>query len=166
VTQVTARAPLGPEQLAVYFALLETSSLLQYALEQQVRRDADLSFVQFQILAGLNFIDGGRQRMTDIADRVVYSRSGLTYQARELEKRGLVERLADPDDERATVVAITAAGRRVIRQVLPDHEDVVRQTLLDHLSERDAATLTRILGTLRDRMRTQPPRSARARRSS
>ena len=161
---MTPREPLSQEQLAVYFALLETSSLLQYALEQQVRRDADISFVQFQILAGLHFDPAGRQRMTDIADRVVYSRSAVTYQARELEKRGLVERLADPDDERSTVVAITAAGRRLLTTVLPDHEEVVRQTLLDLLSDRDAATLTRILGTLRQRMRAGPPRSARARR--
>lgn len=161
---MTSGERLAPEQLAVYFALLETSSLLQYAVEQQVRRDGGISFVQFQILAGLNFHEEGRQRMTDIADRVVYSRSGLTYQAGELEKRGLIARLTDPDDERSTVVAITAAGRRLVTGVLPEHEDVVRHTLLDHLSERDATTLTRILGTLRDRMRAQPPRSARPRR--
>lgn len=139
---------------------MESSSLLQYAVEQQLRRDGALSFVQFQILAGLNFHPEGRQRMTDIADRVVYSRSGVTYQVRELEKRGHVDRLADPDDERGTVVAITIAGRGLVDTVLPGHQDVVREMLLDHLGEKDAATLTRLLGTLRDRMRERPPRSA------
>ena len=161
---MTARQRLTREELAVYFALMESSSLLQYAVEQQLRRDGDLSFVQFQILAGLHFHTDGRQRMTDIADRVVYSRSGVTYQARELEKRGYVDRFPDPDDERGTVVAITPAGRALIDEILPDHEDVVRQMLLDHLGEKDAATLTRLLGTLRDRMREQPPRSAAPRK--
>ncbi len=164
MTRVTPRERLAPGQLAVYFALMETSSLLQYGVEQQLRRDGDLSFVQWQILAGLNFHPDGRERMTDVADRVVYSRSGLTYQARELEKRGYVERLADPDDERSTVVAITPTGRQLIGAVLPGHEDVVRELLLDHLGEKDAATLTRLLGTLRDRMRTKPPRSAQPRK--
>jgi DNA-binding MarR family transcriptional regulator len=157
---------LTADELAVYFALLESGRLLQYALEQQVRRDGDISFVQFQILAGLHLgTEHGRERMTDIADRVVYSRSGLTYQARELEKRGYVERLPDPDDDRGTVVAITPAGRELISAILPDHQDVVREMLIDHLGPKDAATLTRLLGTLRDRMREQPPRSARPRKT-
>lgn len=164
---MTAPRELDADQLAAYFALMETSSLLQYAVEQHLRRDGDLSWVQFQILAGLNALEGGRQRMTDIADRVVYSRSGLTYQARELEKRGFVERSADPEDERGTVVTITDAGRRAVLAVLPEHQEVVHRMLLDHLSERDVASLTRILGTLRDRMRAQQPRrSARPRRVS
>ncbi|MHA3703847.1 MarR family winged helix-turn-helix transcriptional regulator [Jatrophihabitans sp. YIM 134969] len=156
---------LDPAEMAVYFALLESGRLLQYALEQQIRRDGDLSFVQFQILAGLHLgTEHGRERMTDIADRVVYSRSGLTYQARELERRGLVERVPDPDDDRGTVVVITGAGRKLIGSILPDHQDVVREMLIDHLDPADAATLTRVLGELRDRMREQPPRSARPRR--
>jgi DNA-binding MarR family transcriptional regulator len=163
---VSDTAPLDGEQLAVYFALMEVSSLLQHAVELQLRADGGLSWVQFQILAGLNDLPGGCQRMTDIADRVVYSRSGLTYQAAQLEKAGLITRTTDADDERSTNVAITAAGRALVRKVLPGHVDIVRETLLQHVNRRDSATLTNVLGKVRDRMRAAPPRSAAPRTPS
>ena len=160
---MTSRDPLAPHQLQTYFALMETASLLQYAVEQQLKADGPLSWVQFQVLAGLALGPHPSQRMTDIADRVVYSRSGLTYQATVLEKRGLVTRSTDPDDERGTVVSVTPAGQQLVEQVLPGHEAVVRAALLDHLDPDDSGALTRLLQRLRDRMRQSPPRSARRR---
>ncbi|MEI4281052.1 MarR family winged helix-turn-helix transcriptional regulator [Klenkia terrae] len=160
---MTSPDHLAPEQLQTYFALMETASLLQYAVEQQLRADGDLSWVQFQVLAGLVLGPEPSQRMTDIADRVVYSRSGVTYQATVLEKRGLVARSADPADDRGTVVSATPAGRALIDRVLPGHEAVVRAALLDLLPAEDAPVLTRLLLRLRDRMRQAPPRSARRR---
>ena len=156
-------ARLAPQQLEVYFALMETASLLQYAVEQQLREDGPLSWVQFQVLAGLALGPQATERMTDVADRVVYSRSGLTYQAGVLEKRGLLTRSPDPTDERGTVVTITPQGRALVEQVLPGHEDVVQQTLLEHLDADDAGRLTGLLHRLRDQMRRRPPRSARRR---
>src|ERR687885_3042627 len=91
---------LEPDELAAYFALIEVSSLLRHAIEQQLRDAGDLSYVQFQLLARLGDAPDGSRRMTDLADGVVYSRSGLTYQAGLLEKRGLVTRGTAPDDER------------------------------------------------------------------
>ena len=62
--------------------------------------------------------------MTDLADGVVYSRSGLTYQAGLLEKAGLVTRAPSADDERSVTVTITDAGRALLAQVLPGHIEV------------------------------------------
>jgi len=152
--------PLDAAQLAAYFALTEVGSLLQHAVEQQLRTDGGLSGVQFQILAGLTEAPAGRERMTDIADRLVHSRSGLTYQAAQLELAGLVIRAPSEQDERSTTVTITAAGRGLIRRVLPGHVEVVRRLLLDPLDRADIAVLTAILGRARDSMRTAPPRSA------
>ena len=156
-------AALGNEQLEVYFALKEVSSLLRYAVEQQLVRDGGLSGVQFEILAGLNDLTDGRERLTDIADRIVYSRSGLTYQAGRLEKARLIARSPDPADERSSMIAITAKGRELVRRVLPGHIQVVRATLLEHLSRDETVLLTAVLRTVRDGMRSAPPRSAKPR---
>src|SRR3954452_2375273 len=118
---------LNSEQLGAYFALMEVSSLLQYAVDEHLRSDGDLSYVQFQILARLVDAPGGRLRMTDLADGVVYSRSGLTYQAGLLDKRGLISRSPSPDDERSVVVTVTDAGRDLIAHVLPGHVALIRQ---------------------------------------
>ena len=154
---------LNTEELSAYFALMEVSSLLQYAVDAHLRAEGDLSYVQFQILARLVDTPGGRLRMTDLADGVVYSRSGLTYQAGLLDARGLITRSPSPDDERSVVVTVTDAGRALVARVLPGHVDDVRRLLLDPMADGDLAVLGEVLGRVRAHMRATPPRSARPR---
>lgn len=151
--------PLKPAQMRAYFALTEAAGLLEYAVQQQLRSEGGLSYVQFEILAKL--VDAQRPlTMTDLADGVVYSRSGLTHQAGLLEKSGLISRKVSPSDQRATIVDITAAGRERVRQVLPGHIDVVRDLLYGALSDTDVRALEKIMTRVRDHMRDRPPRSA------
>ncbi|RJK95988.1 MarR family winged helix-turn-helix transcriptional regulator [Vallicoccus soli] len=159
------RADLDPVQLGAYFALMEVAGLLRHAVEQQLREAGDLSWVQFQLLArlGLDAPDGSA-RMTDLADGVVYSRSGLTYQAGLLERAGLVTRAPSADDERGVTVTITDAGRERLAQVLPGHTEVVRRQLFEPLPREDARALSDLLTPVRDHMRSLPPRSASPRR--
>ncbi|MFC5950217.1 MarR family winged helix-turn-helix transcriptional regulator [Pseudonocardia lutea] len=156
--------PLDATQLGAYFALIEASSMLKHAVEQQLREAGDLSYVQFQILATLGDSPAGSRRMTDLADGVVYSRSGLTYQAQTLEKRGLVTRTPSPDDERSVVVTLTDEGRAVLASVFPGHVAVLDDLLFAALSRSDVEALADILGRARDHMRRTPPRSAGQRR--
>ncbi|GGA64187.1 MarR family transcriptional regulator [Pseudoclavibacter endophyticus] len=155
---------MTPTQLGAYSALIETSSLLRHSVEQQLREVGSLSYVQFQLLARLGEATSGSHRMTDLADGVVYSRSGLTYQAQLLEQRGLVARSPAEDDDRGVTVSITAAGREVLAQVFPGHVQVLNDLLFASLSETDVAQLADVLGRLRDHMRAAPPRSAAPRR--
>ena len=155
---------IDPVQLDAYFALIEVSSLLRHTIEQQLREAGDLSYVQFQLLATLGDQPDGRSRMTDLADGVVYSRSGLTYQAGLLEQAGLVSRAPSIEDERSVTVTITDAGRAVLAKVFPGHIELLSSLLLDPLTEGDVADLSRILGTVRTHMRANPPRSAAPRR--
>ena len=156
--------PLDPAELGAYFALIEVSSLLRHTVEQQLKEAGGLSYVQFQLLATLGDAADGSRRMTDLADGVVYSRSGLTYQVGLLEQAGLVTRSPSADDERGVTVTITDAGRDVLARVFPGHVEVLQQLFLDPLSSQDVGVLADVLGRVRDHMRTIPPRSARPRR--
>src|SRR3954453_10517060 len=102
---------LDPAQLAAYFALIEVTSLLRHAVEQQLREAGDLSYVQFQLLATLGDAPAGSHRMTELADGVVYSRSAPTYQAGLLEKAGLITRPPAPDDQRGIILNTTGPRR-------------------------------------------------------
>ena len=156
---------LDAVELRAYFALIEVAGLLKHAVEQQLREAGDLSYVQFQLLARLGLDSPtGSERMTDLADGVVYSRSGLTYQAGLLEKRGLVTRSPSADDERSVTVTITDAGRAVVAKVLPGHTEVISRQLFQPLSRADTKTLAELLSPVRDHMRAAPPRSAAPRR--
>jgi DNA-binding MarR family transcriptional regulator len=155
---------LDPVQLGAYFALIEVVGLLRHAVEQQLREAGDLSYVQFQLLARLGDSPTGSHRMTDLADGVVYSRSGLTYQAGLLEKKGLVTRTTSPDDERGVTVTITDTGRALLGKVMPGHAEVIDHLLFQRLSRKDAQALADLLAPVRDHMRSAPPRSAAPRR--
>ncbi len=152
---------LDADQLNTYFALMEAVSLLQHRLEQQLHAEGGISYVQFQLLARLNA--RGPLTMTDLADGVVYSRSGLTYQAALLEKAGLITRGPSPEDDRATLVTITDDGRALLGRVMPGHIQVTR-LLLDPLSDQDLDHIRDIMSRVRDHMRAQPPRSAAPRK--
>ena len=163
---MTDATPLDAEQLGAYLALKEVSSLLEHAVEQQLRDAGGLTGPQFQILARLHDAPGERLRMTDVADSMVYSRSGLTYQAGQLEKAGLITRTPAEDDERSIMVTLTPAGRERLAKVMPGHVEVVQRLLVTSLDRKDITTMTEILGKVRDRMRTAPPRSAAPRRKA
>ena len=157
-------ASLDPTELGAYFALIEVSSLLRHAVELQLKEAGGLSYVQFQLLATLGDAPAGSKRMTDLADGVVYSRSGLTHQAGLLESAGLVTRAPSVDDERSVTVTITDAGRAVLAKVFPGHIDVLKRMFLAPLGHDDVEELARSLSAVRDHMRSTPPRSAAPRR--
>ena len=102
---------LQPTQLRTYLALVEAVSLLQYAVRGQLRSAGGLSYVQFEILAVLS-APAQPLTMTDLADVVVYSRSGLTHQAGLLEQAELIARHTSPEDQRSRSSPLpTPAGR-------------------------------------------------------
>jgi DNA-binding MarR family transcriptional regulator len=157
---------LNPVELGAYFALIEVSSLVRHAVEQQLRDAGDLSYVQFQLLATLGDSPTSSRRMTELADGVVYSRSGLTYQVGLLERAGLVTRSHSEEDERGITVTVTKAGHQVLAAVFPGHVGLLRQLLFDSLDPDDVDNLARVLTKVRDQMRTIPPRSAKPRRAT
>lgn len=154
---------LDARQLETYFALTQAANMLQHQVERHLRDAGQLSPVQFQIL-GLLIRADGEMTMTALADAVVYSRSGLTYQAAQLEKAGLITRSQCSCDERVTLVALTDAGLDLFKRVLPGHVADVRRLLFDPLSEQDLRRLGEIMTRVRDHMLAQPPRSATPRR--
>ncbi len=164
MTDPSPAPSLSSVELEAYFALIEVSSLVRHTVEQQLRDAGDLSYVQFQLLATLGDAADGSRRMTELADGVVYSRSGLTYQVGLLEKAGFVTRSPSAEDDRGVTVTLTAGGRDVLARVFPGHIDALRRLLFEPLTGEDVDSLARVLSTVRDHMRSNPPRSAKPRR--
>ena len=137
--------------MAAWLAFLEVSHLLERAIEQQLRQDAGLSHAQYEILSRLR---GGRGmedfvRMSELADVIVVSRSGLTYQITQLEKAGLVRRGKMPADERGILAILTGAGREALTRAAPGHLRVVRDNLIDALTPAQREALTEGLSAAR-----------------
>ncbi len=145
---------LDQREMAAWTAFLEASHLVERRVEQQLRDQAGLSHPQYEILVRLSDAPGGELRMTELAEKVVTSKSGLTYQVGRLEKAELVHRRTCPSDERGVNAVLTEHGRRKLREAAPDHVDLVRSSLIDQLSTEQLTTLTEGLSAVAHKLRT------------
>ncbi len=145
---------LNPAEMSAWLAFLEVSHLLERAIEQQLRQDAGLSHAQYEILSRLEAAEGGQVRMSDLAEGIVVSRSGLTYQVTQLERAGLVRREKCPSDDRGVLAVLTREGRSALARAAPGHLRVVRENLIDALTPAQLATLADGLAAARDRLRS------------
>ncbi len=144
---------LDETEMRAWTGLLDTFHLLQRDIDAQLRAEGGVTQVQYEILTRLAESPNGDLRMSDLADRLVASRSGLTYQVTQLVTAGLVRRLPDPGDDRAVLAAITDAGRDVLQRAAPGHVRVVRQGLLDALTARQVGQLADIMDRARAHLR-------------
>lgn len=132
-------AHLSDSELAAYFALRAAGDCLQRAVTQQLR-SYGLTEVQFSILAQLGSAAGG-VGMGELARVLVVTKSGLSYQAGQLETRGLVARRADARDDRAVVLHLTADGQQLLAQVMPAHVALVRDLFIDRVGKAELAVI-------------------------
>src|SRR5262245_18730630 len=91
---------LNEQAMAAWRGFVAASNLVARRLERQLKEDAGLSHTQYEILVQLSASPSGSLRMTDLADRLITSKSGLTYQVTQLERAGLVGRRSCPSDVR------------------------------------------------------------------
>lgn len=144
---------ISPEEFRAYAALIASSTLLQRAVERNLREQAELTQVQFEILMNLANAGNSGIRMAQLADALIVSRSGLSYQVAQLEARGWITRQRSADDERGVVARITPKGERMRKRVFAGHTDVVRSAFLDVVEPGELSTLTAALERVAARLR-------------
>ncbi|MFI5837834.1 MarR family winged helix-turn-helix transcriptional regulator [Micromonospora sp. NPDC051300] len=144
---------LDAERTACWRAYIESSQRLFTQLEDDLRADSDLSFADYHVLVLLSEAPGQRLRMGELADRLVFSPSRLTYQITTMQKRGLVAKESCPADRRGSEAVLTAAGLLNLREAAPHHLRSVRAHLIDDLDDAEVACLTRVFERLGRRLR-------------
>ena len=110
----------APEQ-AAWRSFLRAHATLVRRLEGELVAEHDLALPSYDVLVQLSEAPDRRLRMTELADRVLLSRSGLTRLVDRLVRDGLVERQACPDDARGTLAVLTDAGLDRLRTAWPTH---------------------------------------------
>ena len=122
---------LSEEEATAWHHFVQAYHLLERQIEQQLQHDAGLSHAQYNVLVVLSEQPGNRMRMTELARRVVVSKSSLTYQIGKMEKAGLVRREPHESDERGILAVLTDVGRTLLRTTAPGHVLTVREYLID-----------------------------------
>ncbi|WP_067835343.1 MarR family winged helix-turn-helix transcriptional regulator [Nocardia lijiangensis] len=142
---------LDDGEMRAWHGFLAAGALVNREIEQHLKREG-LSHTQYETLVRLAAAPDGELRMTDLADALFTSKSGLTYQVAQLEKAGFVRRAAAPCDERGVVAVLTAAGRHRLEQVAPGHVATVRRALLDVLTPAQQRAIAEGLGAVAQRL--------------
>jgi DNA-binding MarR family transcriptional regulator len=162
VVVTTNRQPIVPtasdtsftaRELAAWRGMLQVHAQVTRALDAQMRGEHGMSVSSYEVLMFLGDAEDRRMRMSDIADRVLLSRSGLTRLVDRLADLGYVTRCASEDDGRGLYAELTDAGAEKLEAARRTHREGVRRYFLDHLSATDQVVLgdvwTRFLETTR-----------------
>ena len=126
---------LTPAQLEAWQALTLMFARLPTALEAQLQRDAQLSFVEYYALAGLSEQPDRTMRMSELAALTNAELSRLSHLITRLQKRGYVRREPDPDDGRYTNAVLTDTGYDLVVAAAPGHVAAVRELVIDALDD-------------------------------
>jgi len=149
---MSEQRPLSPVEMTAWRAVIESSQRLLTQLDDDLRETSELSFADYHVLVLLSEAPRQRLRMGDLASKLIFSPSRLTYHVGTMEKRGLVTRQPCPEDGRGSEAVLTDAGLRALREAAPHHLHSVRQHFVDDLDDADLAALTKIFTRLGERL--------------
>jgi DNA-binding MarR family transcriptional regulator len=139
--------PLSDQQFKAWSAFLRAQAELIKTLDRELEADQGLPIAFFDVLAQLSRA-GGRLRMSELADAVLLSRSGVTRLVDRMVRAGLVRREECPEDRRALYSTLTPEGERALAQALPVHVQGVADHFGRHLSEEEAKTMAAAFGRM------------------
>ena len=139
-----APSPDDP-RLRAWVAFLQAYAVVTRRLETELQAERGLSLADYDALVQLAIADRRRLRMSELADRVVLSRSGVSRLVDRLEGDGLVARRACPTDARGSWAELTPAGLDRLRHAAPVHLRGVDVHFLSPIAEEDREGLVRAL---------------------
>src|SRR5207302_852133 len=138
--RIVAREVPGGRGLGAWDALLRAHATLLRQLETDLESKTGLALADFDVLAQLA-IAGGSLRMTELADRALISRSGMTRRVTRLVQEGLVRRAHAGADARGVVVELTNSGLDRLTIAAPVHIRGVSDLFLTKLDDHELAVL-------------------------
>lgn len=121
--------------------MLRAHAALTRELDAELTREHDLPLSSYEVLLFLADSENGRMRMSELADSVLLSRSGLTRLVDRLERQGLLKRERCESDARGLFAEITPEGRRVFDAARETHLGGVRKLFLSHFSRDELRAL-------------------------
>lgn len=147
---MTSTGRLSDEQLTAWRSFLQAHAVLVRRLEADLLAEHRLPLASYDVLVQLVEAPERRLRMTELAQRVLISRSGLTRLVDRLEREGLVRREACDDDARGLFAVLTEEGFSRLRRAAPTHLRGVASYAMDRLDDAQVQAMAEICALLLD----------------
>ena len=124
------------------------------AIQERVKREMsthELNISEFSVLEVLYL--HGKQTIQQIGNHILISSGSMTYVIDKLEQKGLLNRIACPDDRRVIHVLLTEDGTRLMQEIMPTHRDLVNHMFGD-LTDNESVTMVKLLKKVSKRVET------------
>jgi DNA-binding MarR family transcriptional regulator len=141
--------PLSDSEQRGWRAFVESSWALHTRLEDELRASTGLSMSDYHVMVVLSEAPQHRLRMGELANRLVFSPSRITYQITSMVRRGLVRKESCPVDGRGQEAVLTDAGMAALVAAAPLHLTTVRKSFIDHLDADELAVIARVFTKIR-----------------
>jgi DNA-binding MarR family transcriptional regulator len=133
-----------PDRLRCWRLFFESAMALLDVLDSELQDAVGIPQRWYDVLVHTEESPNGIQ-MTELADRILYSKSGFTRVIDRMEAAGLVRRVRPPNDRRSILVLPTEEGTKTLEQVRRHHRDGIQRHFSEHLSDTDVKALTHAL---------------------
>jgi DNA-binding MarR family transcriptional regulator len=134
----------GGRGIGAWRSLLRAHATLMRQLESDLEQQTGLALADYDVLAQLAIADG-ELRMTELANRALISRSGMTRRVARLVDEGLVRRADASADRRGVVVALSDAGVARLAETVPAHARGIAEYFVCRLDDQELGVLERTL---------------------
>ncbi len=132
---------LSDAEFRAWIGYRRMRGLLDLRIARDLAEDSGLSEADYDVLSNLGDAEGRRARLSDLAGRMLWSKSRLSHHITRMQARGLVVKEGDEADGRGAFVVLTAKGRQAIEEAAPLHVASVRRHFIDLLTEEEMAAL-------------------------
>jgi DNA-binding MarR family transcriptional regulator len=141
--------PLTEVEQLCWRTFIESSWALHTCLEEGLRSTTGLSMNDYHVMVVLSEAPDRRLRMGELAGRLVFSPSRITYQISSMIKRGLVRKQACAEDGRGQEAVLTDEGMAALEAAAPLHLITVRERFMDLLEPDELTVIARVFAKVR-----------------
>jgi DNA-binding MarR family transcriptional regulator len=134
----------SPVRLRAWRLFFEGALAVIDVLDAELQQDAGISTRWYDVLVQLEDSPDGL-RMNELAERILYSKSGFTRVVDRMEEAGLVRRVRPEHDRRSIFVVLTGKGTETMEHARRYHRDGIERHFSEHLADSDVKALTRAL---------------------
>jgi DNA-binding MarR family transcriptional regulator len=134
----------SPERLRGWRLFIESALALGDVLDTELEQAVGISQRWYDVLVHLEESPDGIA-MNELAERILYSKSGFTRVVDRMEEEGLVRRVRPEHDRRSILVVLTDKGVETMEEARRYHRDGIERHFSQHLTDADVEALTRAL---------------------
>ena len=132
------------ERLHCWRLFFESALALSDLLDTELQQAVGIPQRWYDVLVHLEESPEGIP-MNELAERILYSKSGFTRVVDRMEEAGLVRRLRPPHDRRTIPIILTDKGTQTLERARRHHRDGIQRHFSQHLTDTDIKALTRAL---------------------